>query len=103
MSVNMMAASFRCSAFWESTNALKQRRLGMKPANSSNGLAAFANPAWVGQGGAVRRSATDPMWKTIHNHPKFHQLLAGPQTNRVLTSRPELNRLEICLGPIKVI
>ncbi len=48
-------------------------------ANSPNGLAAFANPAWVGQGGAVRRSATDTMWKTIHNHPEFHQLLAGPK------------------------
>jgi hypothetical protein len=48
-------------------------------ANSPNGLGAFANPAWVGQGGPVRRSATDTMWKTIHNHPKFHQLLAGPK------------------------
>ena len=39
----------------------------------------FRNPAWVGQGGAVRRSATDTMWKTIRNHPEFHQLLAGPK------------------------
>src|SRR6266566_4465273 len=79
MSVNMMSASFRCSAFWESTNALKRRLPGMKPANSPNGLAAFANPAWVGQGGALRRIATDTTWKTIRNHPKFHQLLAGPK------------------------
>ena len=48
-------------------------------ANSPNGLAAFANPAWVGQGGAVRRSATDTMWKTIRNHPEFHHLLADPK------------------------
>src|SRR5206468_10338550 len=79
MSVNMMAASFRCSAFWEGTNALKQRLSGMKPANSPNGLAALANPAWVGQGGAVRRGATDTMWKTIRNHPEFHHLLADPK------------------------
>src|SRR5438034_9845865 len=79
MSVNMMAASFRCSAFWESTNALKQRLPGMNPANSPNGLAAFANPAWVGQGGALRRIATDTTWKTIRNHPEFHHLLADPK------------------------
>ena len=48
-------------------------------ANSPNGLAAFANPAWVGQGGALRRIATDTTWKTIRNHPEFHHLLADPK------------------------
>src|SRR5881409_1388317 len=79
MSVNMMAASFRCSAFWEGTNALKQRLPGMKPAIRQTVWPLSANPASVGQGGAVRRSATDTMWKTIHNHPEFHELLAGPK------------------------
>src|SRR5947208_2246927 len=49
MSVNMMAASLRCSVFSEGTNALKQRPPGMKPANSPNASAAFANPASVAQ------------------------------------------------------
>ena len=79
-------------------------------ANSPNGLAAFANPASVGQGGAVRRSATDTMWKRSATIPNFTNGSLAPNKSgshkkAEMNSRSffaELKRLEICPGPIKV-
>src|SRR5437016_4522801 len=110
MSVNMMAASFRCSAFWEGTNALKQRLPGMKRRIRQTvwplspilpGLAKAARFAEALPIRCEKRSATIPNFTNCSPAPNK----SGSHKRSEMNSRSffaELKRLEIRLGPIKV-